>query len=108
MYWGDTPGGVDNGVVLAWANDTNWHQFVGTVGTGLTSPTLYMDGLPVGSPTGAFPTSDAYRIACAGGPAVTLDEIRILKVALDSDTVLAEYRNQSSPSTFYTIGVEIT
>jgi len=35
-----------------------------------------------------------------------MDEVRISSIARSPDWVLAEYRNQSSPSTFYTVGSE--
>jgi YD repeat-containing protein len=35
-----------------------------------------------------------------------IDEVRISSVARSTDWILTEYRNQSSPSTFYTVGSE--
>jgi len=38
----------------------------------------------------------------------SLDEVRLLNTALSADWIRAEYNNQSSPSTFYAMGVEKT
>jgi len=37
----------------------------------------------------------------------SMDEVRICNVARSADWILTEYRSQSSPSTFYTVGSEI-
>jgi hypothetical protein len=38
----------------------------------------------------------------------TIDEVRIANTALSSSWINTEYNNQSSPSTFYSIGTEST
>lgn len=85
-----------------------WHLLVGTrVGTRLF---LYVDGalsaLAVGP--SSTPGSNTLNIGDYGGLGQyfggVLDEIRISKTARSADWIVTEYNNQSSPSTFYSLG----
>ena len=77
---------------------------------------LYMNGSSVGSEasTGTpTTTTDAFQIGydIASGAtnnyfAGILDEVRVSNAARTADWVTTEYNNQSSPSTFYTVGTE--
>lgn len=79
---------------------------------------LYMNGSSVGSEasTGTpTTTTDAFQIGydIASGAtnnyfAGILDEIRVSNTARSADWITTEYNNQSSPSTFYTLGTEET
>jgi hypothetical protein len=82
--------------------------------------TLYVDGSPVSSQTGlveyGYNASYLYRLGTGfgqGWPGVAgdwfyfngaLDEMRVSSIARSSDSILTEFRNQSSPAAFLSVG----
>jgi Concanavalin A-like lectin/glucanases superfamily len=78
-----------------------------------TQRKLFYNGASEGTSTGdaaATASTDVMRIGGWGGSAGfdfdgRVDEVRIATTSLSDDWVLAEYRNQSTPATFYTVGV---
>ncbi len=95
-------------------NDNNWHFAVDTYTNGVE--TLYVDGQNAGSQqvsenssannyflgtgyTSGWPASNGGWMYYGG----LLDEVQISNIARSSDWLTAEYNNQSSPATFYTI-----
>jgi hypothetical protein len=113
--------------VYAWsAADTNWHHFVATYPTGQTSSNqwlLYLDGSPLSlsypSPstmnttvadTSVWPAMGTLSVS--NGTAVdsfygSLDEPRISNIARSANWILTEYRNQSAPGTYISLGSRI-
>jgi Concanavalin A-like lectin/glucanases superfamily/Domain of unknown function (DUF2341) len=93
---------------------TGWHHFVFTVTA--DSQVLYIDGVQVAS------GSNASGIAYLNGANTYIgqhgngqtffdfggyiDEVRVSSSVRSADWVTAEYNNQSSPSTFYSMGTE--
>ncbi len=99
--------------------DTNWHHIV-AIFTNSSTHSIYVDGaLQSGSyntggngipiPSGIsdtyiggflYSTSNFY-----GGMGGNEDEVRISNIGRSDDWILTEYRNQSSPSSFYAYGL---
>jgi hypothetical protein len=87
-----------------------WYHIVGNWNG--TTYKLYLDGTEVN--TGAYAGSQTYSGAQmtigtrASGDDFdgTIDELRISDIARSADWISTQYNNQSSPSTFYTIGAE--
>jgi hypothetical protein len=115
-------GGSGN-VQYNWSTaDTNWHQFVATYPVGQTSSdqwSLYLDGAPLSVIDNSPATMDTALNDPQYLPAIgtirywggssdtflgTLDEARISNIARSADWISAEYNNQSSPATFYSVG----
>jgi hypothetical protein len=97
-------------------NDGQWHHVA------LTAPTtgnilIYVDGVQSGSLNNSHPllatTGDRLTIGAVnlaeGSFLMTgvLDETRISNSIRSADWIAAEYNNQNSPSTFYTVGSEV-
>jgi hypothetical protein len=89
--------------------DTDWHYVVGTYDG--TIQTLYLDGTAVASnPVSITLGSGSYPLnwGSANGSGQffngLLDEARFSGVARSAGWISTEYNNQSSPSTFYTVG----
>lgn len=87
----------------------SWSNIVGTWDG--TQIRYYLNGSPIGSAiacSGAMPMSTAefdigqyaQSYAFLGG----IDEFRVSRIARSPDWIAAEYHNQQSPSTFYSIG----
>jgi hypothetical protein len=77
-----------------------------------TTGSLYINGTLSNSSTwgaGAIGTTTANTLIGAFGGSTTanwngwIDEVRVSKIARSADWILAEYNNESSPSTFYTL-----
>ncbi len=93
--------------------DTNWHSIV-AVFAAPTSYLLYFDGQAVplmnlfgGGATMSAPTDITFGAQSPGGGggyAMTIDEARASSGVPPAAQILAEYNNQSSPSTFYSVG----
>jgi hypothetical protein len=118
IYWD----GSGTGTPWAWQfydagwNDGNWHLVHGTFDPS-TKAELYVDGVSQNSSTSSIPASlygtsaDVY----AGSGALfnrsffagDLDEARISSAVRSASWVTAEYNNQYSPSTFYTMGSQV-
>jgi hypothetical protein len=95
-------------------NDTNWHH-VGAYSNG-TSLKLFTDGV-VHSNSNSTPAGIPYDsnnlwigVGKWSGPVDyfdgIIDEVRISNTARSACWIGTEYRNQNSPSTFYTVGNE--
>ncbi|MFX1544487.1 MAG: DUF2341 domain-containing protein, partial [Promethearchaeota archaeon] len=101
-------------------NDGLWHHAVMVRAGNLLR--FYIDGLEVPtSPVditgyGSIDSPEPFLMAAcdnydnAGSPnlfaSTLLDEVRILGITITSEWILAEYRNQNAPSSFYSIGNE--
>jgi RHS repeat-associated protein len=90
-------------------NDGNWHLIQAVRSTG-QAVSIYVDGAleTTTSYPDSGPISDSGGAASIGGGGGfgfngLIDEARISSVARSSDWIAAEYTNQSSPATFYTL-----
>jgi hypothetical protein len=105
----------DAGILTGNVNlvDGNWH-FVATTVVGGSEPgmCIYVDGAPnCGNATGTLAngTGQNWNIGAGGGQAGTgwfsgsIDEVRTAATSRSADWIKAEYNNQSSPSTFYSV-----
>lgn len=107
---------VGNGtwaIVIAEYSEDTFAYFVGTWDG--TTVTLYKDGVSVGTPAakdvvaytgttldiGRYGTNSDHLFE--GG---TIDEVRISNIARTANYVTSTFNNQSSPSTFYSVGAE--
>ena len=89
-------------------NNGVWHYLVGTIDPGDTLR-FYLDGALYGSTTTSSTTADttdALVIGGFGGGAGggLLTEGRVSNSVRSADWIAAEYNNQQSPSSFYTMG----
>jgi hypothetical protein len=101
-------------------NDNQWHHVVGVRDNSPDLLYLYVDGLPKGNIASAHAEDfsgywriGSYKLGGWQGGANgyfpgAIDEVRISHVARSADWIRTEYNNQSSPSTFYTLGSEET
>ncbi|MFZ1073947.1 MAG: DUF2341 domain-containing protein, partial [Verrucomicrobiia bacterium] len=103
-------------------NDGNWHFLVGCRDNVAQTVVLYVDGIlqqttassagqyyagywRIGSyQTGAATT---WPDSASGYFAGSVDEVRVSQIARNSNWVGTEYNNQSSPTTFYSVGTEM-
>jgi RHS repeat-associated protein len=98
-------------------DDNSWHYVVGTYTGGGGAIDLYVDGVLKGSTTCAYqstsygsstPEAEIGRKLNTSETDVyfngVLDEVRIAGSALSASWIATEYNNQSSPSTFYSVG----
>lgn len=102
--------GVDITSATSLSSDT-WYHVALTVTGG--SGVLYLNGVSDGTDTGTTTASTTnveigrYR----GGAGLywngRLDEIRASSTARSANWIISEYNNQSSPSTFYSVGVKV-
>lgn len=91
-----------------------WYHVVGTISG--TSMAIYVNGILRGTSSFAGTRSNTTGnitmfqrdVDGVGDTAGDLDEVRYIKSALSASWVLTEYNNQSSPTTFYSIGTEQT
>ncbi len=100
----------------SWNYDTGWHHLVGVYGGGAltqNSDAVYLDGNPLAlSLEGGTPVITTTELKIGGLPTITfccafygsVDEVRVSDIPRSADWVATEYNNQSSPSTFYTMG----
>jgi hypothetical protein len=110
----DTNGAVVLGSTVL--TNGQWYYFTFTYAGGVASNgaiAAYLNGVPEASGAGAGQTNGPPSAAYVGGDPFVgplngpFDEARISGVARSADWVLAEYRNQSSPATFYAVGAEV-
>jgi hypothetical protein len=125
FYAGGSPGalgietGGDSGLFFTWTGqDNNWHHVVFVLPTGDTQcnqTIFYLDGVSQGTggsssnfslpssglaiTVGAIPTAEGVGYWTTG----VVDEVRIGTYDPSADWITAEFNNQSSPSTFYTV-----
>lgn len=126
----DDDGGFDRGLEAS-RNDGNFNVFTGNGTWTPTSPSLnqwqyvsltytpsdilfYKNGVKYdlgGAPTGQASNNKLWIGASPGYGEYfngLIDEARVSSVALSPSWILTEYNNQSSPSTFYSVGPEST
>ena len=99
---------------------TGWHLVTAVVDVNANTVAIYLDGVSqaysgtINLPNTTWPnTADA--VAHIGSQddglgaffAGRIDEARVVKAARSSTWVSTEYNNQSSPSTFYTLGSQV-
>jgi hypothetical protein len=89
--------------------DTNWHYLVGSYNG--STQALYLDGAPIAQSsvsiqlgTGSYPLNWGSSNDSASFFNGLLDEARLSNIARSSAWIATEYNNQSSPSTFFTLG----
>jgi hypothetical protein len=96
------------------ANNT-WYHCVAVANITSGTKQIYVNGSLVATGTFTGWGTDAGNSSIGGETATgettsrlqgSLDEIRVANTALTADWIATEYNNQSSPSTFYTIGQE--
>ena len=85
-------------------NSTNGNAVIYINGTQSASGTLATGGpdSPDTTSVGAFVDNSAYLNHFNG----IIDEVRVSNVVRSADWIKTEYNNQSSPSTFYTVGIQ--
>jgi hypothetical protein len=100
-----------------------WYYFVATADG--SNVNLYRNGSSVGTPLayngtllnysytniGAKPGNNTNAPLAGASPGYwdgALDELRVSNVARSADWIQTEYNNQSSPSTFYSVGAAVT
>ncbi len=122
--------GVDSNAIFIGLNGSTaltngvWHQVVGTwaapSGTAVSPSqfTLYVDGQNINAAAERLAGSASSPLTGLGGTVIgyhqawnhyftgSMDDVRISNVARSPSWILTSYNNQSSPSTFYTIGPE--
>jgi hypothetical protein len=108
--------GDDNGILGPSVSDGNWHYIALTITNGANNEILYVDGTPVtkATPTGnVFSTVGAANNILVGRSTTsdgndytgTIDELRISTTVIrPADWVLTEYRNQSAPAAYISVG----
>ena len=116
IYTGSTPGITSASAV----NNNAWHYAVLTVNKTSTTQTLYLDGSQVGTwsgtPEGPFTTVSigaGYTASWPNPPSSStsyfggqIDDVRVSSsaTARSANWITAEWNNQNSPSTFYSVG----
>ena len=116
LYWDYGTCCSTGRVTTPYSSDLGSWTYVTLVGKGNnTFQAIYIDGVLVSSQnSGQAPTTSQTGITIGAWPASgypfngDLDEFRVSKAVLSSSWILTEYDNQSSPSTFYTVGSEQT
>ena len=124
--------GIDSNSIFIGLNGSTaltngvWHQVVGTwaaaSGTAVAPSqfTLYVDGKNINAAAETLAGSATSPLTGLGGAVIgyhqawnhyftgSMDEVRISTVARSASWIYTEYNNQSSPSTFYTVGTQET
>jgi hypothetical protein len=88
-----------------------WHYLAYTWDQTVPAQFAYIDGVQVGTSTTAFTIPTPTSIFAIGGLANynmlgNVDETHFSNIALTAGWLATEYANQSSPSTFYSVGGE--
>lgn len=114
MWSGLNSGGDNSTVTTDLINDGNWHR-IDAVNDGSTI-TLYLDGKSTGATLSSGLALDSFgwylgaQHYYAGGANYfhqgDIDEFRFSDSVRTADWISTEYSNQSSPATFYSLGVE--
>jgi RHS repeat-associated protein len=106
-YFRTNTGGVVSASGISVVNDGHWHQIEAVRNTG-QAVLIYVDGLleTTTSYTDSGQISNSGGVANIGGGGRfafngSIDEARISNIARNGDWIATEYKNQSSPSTFY-------
>ncbi len=96
-------------------SSNTWHYCVGVADISNNVRRLYVNGVQVASVTSVGWGIDNGNCSIGGETAAgetgnringRLDEVRVANSALSAEWILTEYRNQNSPSTFYSISPE--
>lgn len=96
---------VDNVVTSAFSSPTNWHHVVLTFDG--STETLYINGASAGTSSYSSPINNFASALTMGNPFNgIIDEVRVSNNSRSADWIATEYSNQSSPSSFYTLGSE--
>jgi hypothetical protein len=101
-----------------WRTNT-WHLLHGRIDRTNGRLALALDGRfcdPEPAVPGSYDNRELFMVGANRGPHRKIlhhfsgraDEIRLIKAALSDAWCLTEYRNQASPSTFYSVGPEET
>lgn len=112
LYWNTFNAGTVQGVQTSVATIATgvWHHYVGVYDG--TAWKTYLDGVLDTSVTAGGPVSTTvgYTIGAVAVPGGlvqyfdgSIDELRIQNAAQSAGQILADYNNQSAPSTFYTL-----
>lgn len=104
-------GGDSSFIFTPCPTNNAWHHIVGTIDAAGNGK-IYIDGALAVSGTihapGSTPDNlEIGRYGSGGGGAYfsgDIDEVRVAGNVFSPDWILTEYNNQSSPSTFYTVG----
>jgi predicted acyltransferase (DUF342 family) len=90
----------------------DWYHITANYDSSADTYEVFTNGVSAGSGSKNLTTSTlagTLRIgslkSAIDAMAGSVDELRLLNVPRNSDWILTEYRNQSSPSTFYAVGV---
>jgi len=102
----------DLNTATTYTDTTNWHHIVFTYDYSTKEKKIYYDNSNVATGTGTGnPDFGTVDLILGNAPFATgnffngnIDEVRVSTTLLSSDYISTEYNNQSSPSTFYTIG----
>lgn len=88
------------------APGSGWHFYTTIIQSGNTK--LYIDDTLCGTANYTNPTKTSFAISSSNAYDWTggIDETRLYNGALTESWIKAEYNNQNSPSTFYTLGSE--
>jgi hypothetical protein len=107
-------GGGYGDISYGTVNAGSWYYWTVTSNSAQTTATAYKNGSSLGTISyGGSPSVNAmlnYAQSGSGdGYSIggTVDELRIAQTNFPSSWILTEYNNQSSPSTFYTLGSEV-
>ncbi len=116
-YAGCYSGGVDTAASTSAVNDSSWHYLAAQINDTGNMLRIYVDGtLNSSTNTGGncskykgYWRIGSYKIArwpsaSDGYYAGNIDEVRISSTIRSADWIKTDYNNQSSPSTFYSIG----
>ena len=101
---------TDLGKILTTVADGVFHHWAVTTSFADSSIKFYRDGILIGTATIPAGKTSAISTPAAstevGDTDGVLDEVRVSNIARSADWITTEYNNQSSPSTFYTLGAE--
>jgi hypothetical protein len=102
---------------FSWTADSSWHHLVAAYngGSDLQKAVLYLDGVPHSTTGGSGPSANSqvtyYDVQHS--PAYPqndmtgfVDEFRVSNVARTATWIATEYANQSSPTTFFSVGAQ--
>ncbi|MFW9893511.1 MAG: DUF2341 domain-containing protein, partial [Candidatus Thorarchaeota archaeon] len=105
-----------NADARTWTSDTNkdlyrWYHVVGVYDG--TNTYLYIDGLEISyaANTGNIDATASPLYIGKGDPDYfygRIDEVRILDIDKSAEWILAEFRNQNDPSSFFNVGSEVS
>ncbi len=119
VWFGSSSLGVEtenDGRAFSWSNDGNWHHVALVLPSGgsrTSDVVVYLDGVLKSASGGSLTLNTSGADFAVGtvpgfhgnyGFNGLVDEIRVSNTARSADWIATEYNNQSSPSTFYSLG----